>query len=39
VSADRAAQAIQEALDATVVTCDTPLAKAPGHRARIEVIV
>ena len=24
--------------DATVVTCDTPLAKAPGHRARIEVI-
>jgi hypothetical protein len=26
------------ALDAPIVTCDTPLAKAPGHRARIEVI-
>jgi predicted nucleic acid-binding protein len=31
--------ALAEALDATVVTCDTPLAKAPGRRARIEVIV
>ena len=31
--------ALAEALDATVVTCDAPLAKAPGHRARIEVIV
>ena len=31
--------ALAEALDATVVTCDTPLAKAPGHRAHIEVIV
>ena len=31
--------ALAEALDATVVTCDTPLANAPGHRARIEVIV
>ena len=30
--------ALAEALDAPVVTCDTPLAKAPGHRARIEVI-
>ena len=30
--------ALAEALDATVVTCDTPLAKAPGHRARIELI-
>jgi len=30
--------ALAEALDATVVTCDTPLAKAPGHRARIEAI-
>jgi hypothetical protein len=28
----------QRALDAPIVTCDTPLAKAPGHRARIEVI-
>ena len=31
--------ALAEALDATVITCDTPLAKAPGHRAQIEVIV
>ena len=31
--------ALAEALDATVVTCDRPLATAPGHRARIEVIV
>jgi predicted nucleic acid-binding protein len=31
--------ALAEALDATVVTCDTPLAKTPGHRAHIEVIV
>ena len=31
--------ALAEALDATVVTCDTPLANAPGHRAHIEVIV
>jgi predicted nucleic acid-binding protein len=30
--------ALAEALDATVVTCDTPLANAPGHRAQIEVI-
>jgi predicted nucleic acid-binding protein len=30
--------ALAEALDAPVVTCDTPLAKAPGHRARIEAI-
>lgn len=30
--------ALAEALDATVVTCDAPLAKAPGHRARIDVI-
>ena len=30
--------ALAEALDATVVTCDTPLANAPGHRARIEAI-
>jgi len=29
---------LAEALDATVVTCDAPLAKAPGHRARIEVV-
>lgn len=31
--------ALAEALDATVVTCDAPLAKAPGHRAHIEVLV
>ena len=30
--------ALAEALDATVVTCDAPLAKSPGHRAQIEVI-
>jgi predicted nucleic acid-binding protein len=30
--------ALAEALDAPVVTCDTPLAKTPGHHARIEVV-
>ena len=30
--------ALAEALDAPMVTCDTPLARAPGHRAHIEVI-
>ena len=30
--------ALAEALDAPIVTCDTPLAKTPGHRAHIEVI-
>ncbi len=30
--------ALAEAIGAPVVTCDGPLAKAPGHRARIEVI-
>lgn len=30
--------ALAEALEAPIVTCDTPLAKAPGHRARIEAI-
>ena len=30
--------ALGEALDAPVVTCDRPLAKAPGHRARVHVI-
>jgi len=30
--------ALGEALDASVVTCDKPFAKAPGHHARIEVI-
>ena len=30
--------ALAEAIDAGIVTCDSPLAKAPGHRARIEVV-
>ena len=30
--------ALAEALDAALITCDGPLAKAPGHRASIEVI-
>jgi predicted nucleic acid-binding protein len=30
--------ALAEALDAPIVTCDGPLAKTPGHRARIEAI-
>jgi len=30
--------ALAEALEATVVTCDRPLAKAPGRGPRIEVI-
>jgi predicted nucleic acid-binding protein len=29
---------LAEALDATVVTCDIPLSKAPGHRVTIEAI-
>jgi predicted nucleic acid-binding protein len=31
--------ALAEAIDAPIVTCDSPLANAPGSRARIEVIV
>jgi len=30
--------ALAEAMEAPLVTCDGPLANAPGHRARIEVI-
>ena len=30
--------ALAEALGATVITCDVPLAKAPGHRARVEAV-
>jgi predicted nucleic acid-binding protein len=30
--------ALAEALNATLITCDVPLATAPGHRAQIEVI-
>jgi predicted nucleic acid-binding protein len=30
--------ALAEALDARIVTCDGPLARAPGHRARIEAM-
>ena len=29
---------LAEAIAAPIVTCDSPLAKASGHRARIEVI-
>lgn len=30
--------ALAEALDAPLVTCDRPLAKSPGHAARIELL-
>ena len=30
---------LAEAIEAPIITCDSPLVKAPGHRARIEVIV
>jgi predicted nucleic acid-binding protein len=30
--------ALAEAIEARIVTCDSPLAKAPGHRARFEVV-
>lgn len=30
--------ALAEALDAPVITCDAPLAKAPGLRAQIDVV-
>jgi predicted nucleic acid-binding protein len=30
---------LAEAIEAPIATCDSPLAKAPGHRARIELIV
>ena len=30
--------ALAEALDAAIITCDAPLAKTPGHHARIEAI-
>lgn len=33
---DAAYVALAEALDAPLVTCDGKLAKAPGHRARVE---
>lgn len=29
--------ALAEALDASVVTCDEPLSRAPGHRAKVEL--
>jgi predicted nucleic acid-binding protein len=29
---------LAEAIEAPIVTCDGPLANAPGHRARIELI-
>ena len=31
--------ALGEAIEAPIITCDRPLAKSPGHRARIEVVV
>lgn len=31
--------AVAEAIAAPLITCDQPLARAPGHRARIEAIV
>jgi len=34
---DAAYVALAEALDAPLVTCDTKIAAAPGHRARVEV--
>jgi predicted nucleic acid-binding protein len=30
--------ALAEAIEATIVTCDRPLAKAPGRRTQVEVI-
>jgi predicted nucleic acid-binding protein len=30
--------ALAEALGAAVVTCDAPLAAAPGHHATIEIV-
>jgi predicted nucleic acid-binding protein len=30
--------ALAEAIEAPILTCDGPLAKAPGHLARIEVV-
>lgn len=35
---DAAYVALAEALGATVVTCDAPLGKAPGHRASVVVV-
>jgi predicted nucleic acid-binding protein len=29
---------LAEAIEAPIVTCDSPLAKAPGHRVRVELI-
>lgn len=35
---DAAYIALAEALDATLLTCDAPLARAPGNNARVEFI-
>jgi predicted nucleic acid-binding protein len=35
---DAAYLALAEALDATLLTCDERLARAPGHRARVELV-
>ena len=29
---------LAEAIEAPIITCDSPLAKTPGHRARIELV-
>jgi predicted nucleic acid-binding protein len=31
--------ALAEVIEAPIITCDSPLAKAPGHRVRVEVVV
>lgn len=36
---DAAYIALAELLEATLLTCDAPLGRAPGHRARVEVIL
>lgn len=35
---DAAYVALAEALDAPLITCDQRIAKAPGHRAKVEVV-
>jgi predicted nucleic acid-binding protein len=35
---DAAYVALAEALDAPLLTCDQRIAKAPGHRAKVEVV-
>ena len=35
---DAAYVALAEALDAPLVTCDSRVSRAPGHRARVEIV-